>query len=375
MKMHSGIAAVALGFAVACSSPDANNGPIVIDDDVRGNNPADMGPTLDVNNQLTPDLQVDEGCQAEGCPDTQVCNMQTGICVDCLTNAECGSNGMCDTISNKCFCADGYHLCDNTCVSNDSVDSCGSSCAPCPTDPNGTATCDGTSCGIDCDGELLFDDVTQTCVGCVDNSDCGAPSASTCDAGACVACAANDDCAHIGGAPLCDAGVCVECSPADESACGDNSCDPATGTCTTVPRGSVGECRACNADSECTTGYGCVAMEFDGNARPGGYCLPVDTGGCEAPLPTSVARTSLSGTAGDYCTLNEALTTCEALLDYNAPGCSDASDCGDPNLDDALCEPIEFELAARCTFPCVTSDECPSDLFGCNLGGPYCGSY
>ena len=48
-------------------------------------------------------------------------------------------------------CPAGFHRCDNTCASNTSITSCGSACnEPCPTIQDGTATCDGTRCGISC---------------------------------------------------------------------------------------------------------------------------------------------------------------------------------------------------------------------------------
>ena len=50
-----------------------------------------------------------------------------------------------------CDPALGVHRCGTACVSNLNVASCGpTSCAPCPVPPNGTATCDGTSCGVAC---------------------------------------------------------------------------------------------------------------------------------------------------------------------------------------------------------------------------------
>lgn len=353
----------------ACSNPD-NNKPVIVDDE-------DMGSTLDVNNS-TPDVNIDEGCQVSGCPDSQVCNMQTGICVDCLTNAECGENGSCDPVSNKCSCADGFHLCDGACVSNDSVDSCGASCTPCPTDPNGVAGCDGTQCTLTCNGELVQDPASGACVGCTSNADCAGPAASVCGGtGACEPCAAAADCAHIVGRPICDAGLCAQCSSADDSACNGNSCDPFDGTCTTTPKASVGACEPCVADSECDAGHACVPMEFQGDLRAGGFCLPVDAGDCAAPYPVSVTRTSLSGVAGDYCTLNELLTTCEAVADYFAD-CADASDCGVDGFDDGFCEPVDFEFS-KCTIPCDDSAECPSaSLIGCATGDgtrKWCGAF
>jgi hypothetical protein len=48
------------------------------------------------------------------------------------------------------ICNSGYHLCGSTCALNTSVSTCGTSCSACPIPANGTATCDGTSCGSTC---------------------------------------------------------------------------------------------------------------------------------------------------------------------------------------------------------------------------------
>ena len=47
-------------------------------------------------------------------------------------------------------CPAGMHVCAGQCVSDQSVESCGSSCAPCAVPANGSATCDGTTCGVSC---------------------------------------------------------------------------------------------------------------------------------------------------------------------------------------------------------------------------------
>jgi hypothetical protein len=66
-------------------------------------------------------------------------------------------------------------VCNNSCVSSSSVNSCGSSCTPCPSpsDPNAHATCDGTplSCGTACDANFS-PDVNGACSGFVDTC-CG----------------------------------------------------------------------------------------------------------------------------------------------------------------------------------------------------------
>lgn len=355
----SGIAL--LLFGLGCSPPDSTTSEADVGVDAT---------TPDANGQ--PD-QGDLGCVTQGCPDRLVCNSVTGVCVDCLTNNECGANGTCDPTSNKCSCNAGYHLCDGVCLSDTSVDSCGNRCEPCPTTPNGTASCEAEACVLTCNAPLVLDD--GACVGCSDNSHCEAPDASVCSAGGtCDACTDAADCAHIDGRAMCDDGTCVECTDADDAACGGNACGP-DGTCTTVPKASVATCGQCTADAECRTGHACVPMEFDG-APYAAHCLPFNTGTCASPLPVAVTRSTVSGTIAGFCTLNEALTTCEGLADYGNP-CSDNSDCGAVGLDDGRCEPIDFDRAA-CTFVCDAYEECPSaSLIGCSPGdgAKWCGAY
>ncbi len=45
-------------------------------------------------------------------------------------------------------CSDGFHSCGGLCVSNNSVLTCGSSCAACPVPTIGNASCDGSACGV-----------------------------------------------------------------------------------------------------------------------------------------------------------------------------------------------------------------------------------
>ncbi len=125
------------------------------------------------------------GTVMDNCNVAQSCG--TGFCPSPPANAMTTCNG------NSCgfSCDSGFHLCSGACVSNTSVDSCGtSSCVACPTTANGTATCDGTSCGISCAGG--FNLCHGACTSATDPNNCGAsctmcpmPSDS-CMAAACV---------------------------------------------------------------------------------------------------------------------------------------------------------------------------------------------
>jgi hypothetical protein len=57
----------------------------------------------------------------------------------------------CDGTSCGVQCNSGFHLCGSACLSDTSVASCGSSCTPCPTTSHGTATCVAGACGFFCD--------------------------------------------------------------------------------------------------------------------------------------------------------------------------------------------------------------------------------
>jgi hypothetical protein len=86
--------------------------------------------------------------------------------------------GVCAGLTNGAPCPDG-HCCAGACVSNRSVNSCGSSCNPCPARANTFVGCDGQSCTHgcyagygDCDGnaangcETSTTQSAQHCGGC-----------------------------------------------------------------------------------------------------------------------------------------------------------------------------------------------------------------
>ncbi|MFO0679173.1 MAG: putative metal-binding motif-containing protein [Polyangiaceae bacterium] len=52
-------------------------------------------------------------------------------------------------------CASGTHNCSGSCVSNNSTSTCGASCSPCSPPSNATATCNGTSCGFNCNSGYI----------------------------------------------------------------------------------------------------------------------------------------------------------------------------------------------------------------------------
>ena len=68
-------------------------------------------------------------------------------CTPCVPPAN--ATATCDGVQCGFTCNVGTHECSGSCLSNTSVNSCGTSCKPCAVPPGGTtATCDGAACGM-----------------------------------------------------------------------------------------------------------------------------------------------------------------------------------------------------------------------------------
>lgn len=371
-------------FGAACSDDGPQPGPtcegsecdaVDVGEDVL----SDMS-QLDDQSTMTSD-SGDEACVRTGCPDGLVCNSSTGACQMCEFNEECGPNAKCLN-TGQCECESAFHLCEGLCVDSSDVLTCGQRCEPCEAPVGATAQCIQGECEVLCPGGLTYDEANDACVGCVDNTECTDAFEPRCDNGSCVGCTENADCAHLGDRSLCDEeiGRCVECL--SDGDCGGNSCDLGQGRCTNTPLDSVGNCRPCATDSECRSGFACVPMTYDGQARNSAYCLQVKQGECEVPgFRTTIARTSVNGEEPrEYCGILESHATCEAVLDYGK-SCASNADCGATGLSDGLCDPVEFEPGVHCTYRCDESDECTNGLTGfvlCmsgNQGIPVCGGF
>jgi len=113
------------------------------------------------------------------CSGFTYCDESTGECLPgCSETAQCeGDNQICDSENHECVCAEDFHLCGNSCVSDFDTASCGDLCTPCDAPPNAMATCDLAMCDFQCvdgyercdemccptscpPGEVLYD---QTC--------------------------------------------------------------------------------------------------------------------------------------------------------------------------------------------------------------------
>jgi hypothetical protein len=182
--------------------------------------------------------------------------------------------------------------------------------------------------------------------------------------GDCAFCEKDADCSNHPNGSVCHEGQCVECTVEDRAACGSNSCNPATNSCTETPVASRGDCDSCVADSECREPQSrCVPMNFSGNELPDGYCLPLKFDTCQSPYPVTVTRRTLSGAPPEvYCAPNEQNTTCEALADRGI-ACTENAQCGLRGYADGLCKLDE------CTFACDTNEDC---FVGESCCGLYC---
>lgn len=268
---------------------------------------------------------------------------------------------------------------------------CAGACAaPTPVCDESDDSCVECLGEADCTGsEKKCDTEARECAECLGSEHCTNPAAAKCAGGACVECEANVDCGHIEGKGVCDSGTCVECTVADETACQGKSCSPTTKACTTTSAGSRDLCEPCIADSECIGGNQadpdarCVAMEFQGTARPGGFCLKRVAKTCARPFQTPTTGVSLSGAASEqYCGIDEDSTRCEAVLDLLASmACADGMDisCGclrDQNGEctntgaGGVCRTVGVN-ANQCTYACGVTNDCPTGKT-CTAGQPYC---
>jgi hypothetical protein len=128
----------------------------------------------------------------------------------------------------------------------------------------------------------------------------------------------------------------------------------------------------------------CVPMTFNGTSH-GGYCLQRVGSGCTQPYSVTVTAASLSGAASEaYCGINQALTTCEAVLDLTGSKiCTASTECGCSRDSSGactaagiggLCQVVGSLAGTRCTIPCGSNANCLSQPPGdtCTTAIPYC---
>ncbi len=300
---------------------------------------------LNNSNNSNNSNNVNNGGCDPACTGGQVCDEQSGSCVDCLANTDCDT-GACDTTTNECVA--------------------------CLQDGDG---CDATAPYCDLSG------AEPVCVACRGNDDCQEVTESLCTGGSCGACVMDADCAHLEDTKLCESGTCVECRVATEAVdCEgkgiggvDSACLP-DNTCGDTEAGTVTNCTPCEADGECVDNYLCVPTDFQGNAHES-YCLRrVNMMPCSTPYSNVLSQVeSVNGILDDYCGVVPSLTTCSAVLDLDSGVtiCAQDSDCGADGIGDGICREINFQM--RCTYLCDGGDQCPSNN-SCGQNEPrFCG--
>jgi hypothetical protein len=259
-------------------------------------------------------------------------NPCNGICVDAKSLSSCGSscspcptspNGAASCDGDKCDlkCNPGYHRCKDACVSDKDPATCGTSCDSCPPPMGGKATCDGTMCGImcpqgttPCNGNCI--PTGQACQGmcpagkhacnnnCVSNME-----TSNCGPNNCMPCPAHDNadatCDGTKCGYTCRAGF-HDCS----GSCKDNKSIASCGTssCDPCPGTDNGTatCDGSKCAIRCNDGFrACGPSQCVGPAQP-----------CNGACPTGMLLCTgkcVPGGAGACCTDAEcgACKTCQ----------------------------------------------------------------
>ncbi|MGM0559173.1 MAG: hypothetical protein ACQEVA_22500, partial [Myxococcota bacterium] len=350
------VLAVALLSLTGCpeTGEHDNNGDGDDAGDVMMSDAEDGGEDADDGGEDAEDVEMDVSACDPACEgETPRCKESTGECVECFTVAECDGDDVC-TEAGRCAGCETDEHCDgdSVCAFTDDADPDNNECVPCMAD-------DDCTDGVCIEASEARD---NSCEECRDNAQCTDPAASLCEGNGCTNCAADADCTHLQDTTVCDTerdgGTCVECT--EDADCGSGVCNVIDGVCTTIQAGSATTCEPCVADSQCEADHYCVPMEFNGSAH-GNYCLKVflDGVGCAGPYGTLETKTSLGGVNDEYCSLNESLTTCEALESLEAGdagqcesgGSADDSLCGASGVDDGLCRTVGG-LLNKCTYEC-----------------------
>jgi hypothetical protein len=325
-----------------------------------------------------------DNAQCTGKSDGGLCRPD-GLCVDCLTNAECSGNpalSNCVVIgepnngnTGECIVCAG----DTDCLLVPGKLACktGEGCVECVNDTHCVGNAGGTHCKVSDMGAAQGTADVNTCVECNSNADCTGAGAALCTNNQCVPCAVDNDCAHLdtngatagGTLPVCDSGTCVECTGPKRTACGLFVCESRNRVCsTTAQANSANLCDSCVSDQQCATNARCVQQTFGGTVI-GDFCVPLPAGtpaACSRPYFGDLTTATLdSADPTAVCVLRQ--TTCPGLNEATAP-CDQDADCGADGVADGLCVPVGG--ASACTTPCVSAFDCTGTAActdGCEL--------
>jgi hypothetical protein len=258
---------------------------------------------------------------------TPSCAPTSGCCVAADCADKTGFNKACTAHACVYTCPAGSHDCAGSCVSNTSVNSCGTtSCTPCAAGSScQMATCDGTSCGLTSNGNA----------GCCTNANvataCPAPMNS------------------------CQVRVCNT-----DNSCGYNS------------TGALGCCSTGQGAADCGSGITCVNNQCCGTgqmfcgAKGSGFCAPSD--GC-----CSAADCADRANAGKSC--NATTHECEYTCNGGFHVCSDicrsdtsVNSCGTTSCTPCPtgneCQTVSCD-GTKCGFTVVTGSGCCTTAADC----------
>jgi hypothetical protein len=332
-----------------------------------------------------------------------VCDLDTGVCVECLEDSECsgaapvgdaGAANVCDKmrhecvqclVNDNCLATGDTPICKvdvsdstrNECVQCQAERDCGGATPACDVNTNECTTRCSTQ--EECGGDKRFCKVadricveclapgdcaatstnsqcnvaTSECVECVDDSPCAA-NGEVCDTtrNRCVQCREDVQCAGTPATSHCDTqtNLCVQCL--DDLQCSSE----ASSRCNVAAHVCVG----CTADSQCENGLRC------NQALGGGTCVQcVDSGDCTTGLQRTCETTSgqcveclntsqCLGVETAHCKTEPGGNPMEPL--FSCVGCVSETDCGNKPAIPGLCR----EADGLCV-NCETNAECFPD--------------
>ncbi len=259
-------------------------------------------------------------CQSK-CPDGKVLCKSTGSCV--AAGAPC--NGECPT---------GKHECGGNCVSNNDVNSCGTSCTPCQAPENADAICDAGKCGWKC--RTGYHQCGDKCL----------PNNSTASCGTqCSPCPSSDN----GVATCTSATTCaIRCNDgfhACGNTCRSNSDPDACGTtCTKCAAPGAGRaiCAAGKCDFDCPGGRKCGTTCAAAGAPCDGKCAAGETLCSGRCVPNAQVPMETCGNGAD-------------------DDCDGKVDCADSSCGGVACGGGKVCMGTQCITPCAGGGSCDSN--------------
>lgn len=321
--------------------------------------------------------------------DKPVCNLQAGVCVECLDNSTCsGGTSECKTETKECVqcvtpapCSTLGRVCDvtaNECVRCTADTHCQEEAATqyCDTVARNCVECLTSDQCLDVE-ESRCNPGTHTCESCTLNEQCEGGGKCRLSDGECVACLVDADCTGVNGRCEPTSGTCVECTANGDCLTADAArCDLAPNSTTRF------QCVGCISNTECS------GKPIGGLCRiNGGVCVNcLDNAGC---FPSGPTLSQCNG-AGN-CAVCEVDADCDLFTDRRAcrvnlinPGCVECVNNGHcvGNPDGPRCKTVngggpapintcvECLANADCTnpaasfcennvcVPCIENDEC-----------------